>query len=69
MGTIRNLEAYFEGYPEDKELFFQFYIYKPTTYQYYIDLDVIDPVAVDYFITYDNLNLSDKSNYIILCKK
>lgn len=68
-GTIRNLEKYFEGYPDDKELFFQFYIYKPTAYQYYIDLDVIDPAAVDYFITYDNLNLSDKSDYIILCKK
>lgn len=69
LGNIRNLEAYFEGYPEDKELFFQFYIYKPTTYQYYIDLEVIDPDTVEYFITADSYNLKDRINYIIICSE
>lgn len=68
LGNIRNLEAYFDGYPDEKELFFQFYIYKPTTYQYYIDLDVIDPQVVNYFITKDNYNYTDKLNYLILTK-
>ena len=68
LGNIRNLEAYFEGYPDEKELFFQFYIYKPTTYQYYIDLDVIDPQVISYFITKDNYNYADKLNYLILTR-
>lgn len=68
-GNVRNLEKYFEGYSDDKILFFQFYIYKPTTYQYYIDLKVIDPDTVEYFVTADSYNLKDRINYIIICSE
>ena len=61
--------AYFEGYPEDKELYFQFFIYKPTSYQYYIDLDVIDMDTACGFITADGYYLKDRINYIFLCNK
>lgn len=67
VGNIRNLEAYFEGYPEDKELYFQFYIYKPTTYQYFIDLEVIDPELVLYFIPKNYTGLKDKVDRIFVC--
>lgn len=67
--TVRNLEAYFEGYPEDKELYFQFFIYKPTSYQYYIDLDVIDMDTACGFITADGYYLEDRIDYIFLCTK
>lgn len=66
-GNVRNLEAYFEGYPEDKELYFQFYIYKPTTYQYFIDLEVIDPELIVYFIPKNYTGLKDKVDRIFVC--
>lgn len=68
-GTIRNLEKYFEGYPDNKELFFQFYIYKPTTYQYYIDLEVMDPDTIEYFLTAESKNFTDRLDYILLTNK
>lgn len=69
LGNIRNLEQYFSNYEDNKILFFQFYIYKPTSYQYYIDVQVIDPDTTDTFITNDDYTLTDKLEYIIICNK
>lgn len=67
VGNVHNLEAYFENYPDDKVLYFQFYIYKPTTYQYFIDLEVIDPDAIEYFIPKQSTGLLDKVDQIFIC--
>ena len=67
VGNVHNLEAYFENYPDDKVLYFQFYIYKPTTYQYFIDLEVIDPELMLYFIPKNYTGLKDKVDRIFVC--
>lgn len=67
--SIRNLEAYFEGYPENKVLFFQFYIYKPKSYQLYVDLEVIDPESIEFFSTSDGYTYVDKIKYNIIYNK
>ena len=67
VGNVHNLEAYFENYPDDKVLYFQFYIYKPTTYQYFIDLEVIDPDVIEYFIPKQSTGLLDKVDQIFIC--
>lgn len=65
--TVRNLEKYFEGYPDDKVLYFQFYIYKPNSYQIFVDLEIADPDTIDYFETLDGYTLKDRLDYIIVC--
>ena len=67
VGNVHNLEAYFENYPDDKVLYFQFYIYKPTTYQYFIDLEVLDPELMLYFIPKNYTGLKDKVDRIFVC--
>ena len=65
-GTVRNLEKYFEGYDDNKVLHFQFYIYKPNTYQYYVDLEVVDPDTIEKFITADEEDVIDKIYYLYI---
>ena len=39
-GTVRNLEQYFEGYPEDQVLSFGVMIHKSNSYRYFVELEV-----------------------------
>lgn len=51
LGTVRNLEKYFE---DNEILNFEFTIHKANSGNYYIDIDIIDPLNPTYKVIYDS---------------
>lgn len=50
---MKNLEAYFENYPDNKILNFNFIIHKTKSYKLEIEVYVYDPDIDNYFTTSD----------------